>query len=279
MTILQAAILGVISGLTEFLPISSAGHLVLFQHWFGLSEDILIFDIAVQWGTLMALLIFFAADLWKILSQAVLFLFRRPRGAAREEFLDKYPYALTAGLIILSSVVTVFVGIFFRELFEFAFRSVFAVGIAWLIMGTLLILSKRIHSLEVEREMTQMHHRDAFFVGLAQGLALIPGISGLGAMILMGLQCGLTRPAAIRYAFLLGIPLIFGAGLFKLNEGLPFLVSQPQVYGTGFVCAMAVGLLSIKVLFQVLERGKLHFFGYYCFAVGLFAIASQFLKQ
>jgi len=279
MTILQAAILGVFQGLTEFLPVSGSGHLVLFQHWFDLNSDIMTFDIVAHWGTLLAVIIYFHSDLQKMFYQTGLFLIRRPKGLEQEAFLNTYPYALTSGLIVLSSLVTIFVGVFFRELFEFTFRSVFAVGIAWVIMGTLLVFANRIKSLDPERDLTGMNHRDAFFIGLAQGLALIPGISGSGAMILMGRRCGLARRDAVRYALILGMPLVLGAGVFKLREGLPFLIEQPQVYGTGFVCAMVVGLLSIRILFQVLERGKLHFFGYYCFAVGVFALASQFLKS
>ena len=95
----------------------------------------------------------------------------------------------------------------------------------------------------------------------------------------MGMQCGLTRSEAARYSFLLGIPAMMGVGLIKLNEGLPFLQVQPAVYGTGFLCSMAVGFLTILGLFHMLERGKFYFFGYYCLAAGLFAIASQFLKS
>lgn len=280
MTLLQAAILGSIQGLTEFLPISSSGHLVLFQHWFGLHEDMMVFDIAVHWGTLLAVIIYFARDIQQILFQTGLFLVRRPAaGAAREAFLNDNPYALSFGLIILSSIVTVFVGIFFRELFEFAFKSVFAVGISWLIMGIFLINANRIKSLDPERDLTHMHHRDAFFIGLAQGLSLIPGVSRSGATILMGMRCGLTRQESARYSFLLGIPAILGVGLLKLKEGIPFIQADPVLYGTGIFFAGLVGFLAIMVLFRVLERGKFHFFGYYCLAAGLFAIASQFLKS
>ncbi len=279
MTIIQAAILGMVQGLTEFLPISSSGHLVLFQHWFGLKEEMLVFDIAVHWGTLLAVIIYFFSDIKKITFQTVQFILCRPKGAESDAFFNENPYALSSGLIILSSVVTVLVGIFFREVFEFAFRTVFAVGIAWLIMGTLLIYADRMKSLEPERDLAHMHHRDAFFIGLAQGLALIPGVSRSGSTILMGIRCGLNRKEAARYSFLLGIPAILGVGLLKLNEGLPVMLAQPAVYVTGFACSMAVGFLTIIALFKVLERGKFHFFGYYCLAIGLFAMASQFLKS
>ncbi|MBP9865060.1 MAG: undecaprenyl-diphosphate phosphatase [Candidatus Omnitrophica bacterium] len=279
MTILQAAILGVVQGLTGFLPVSGAAHLVLIQHWFGLKDDLFVFNIAAHWGTVFALIIFLARDIQKILAEAFLFLVQRPQGADRTVFLDRYPYAMTVVFMILSSIVTVLVGVFFKEIFEFTFRSVLAVGLAWLVMGGLLMNASRIKSLDPEREMTQMHHRDAFFIGLAQGLALIPGISGSGAMILMGLQCGLNRHTAIRYAFLLSIPLTLGVGVYRLGSSLPLLADAPSVYGTGFLCSLGVGLLGIKILFQLLERGKFHYFGYYCLAAGLLAIASQFLKS
>ncbi len=279
MSVTQAAILGIVQGLTEFLPISSTAHLLLVQHWFGIQDDMMIFDIALHWGTLVAVFIYFAREIGQTVIHTVLFLIRRPRGAAaREEFLNHYPYALTGGLILLATLVTGFVGVFCLEFFKFLIQSIFAVGVTWLMMGVLLILSARIKNLERERTLAEMHHRDAFFIGLAQGISLMPGISRAGATILMGLKCGLTPRDSARYSFLLSIPAILGIGLLKLEEGIQFFRMRPEIYGTGFAAAMIVGILAIKVLFQVLERGKYHYFGYYCLAAGIFAMASPFLK-
>ncbi len=278
MTIFQAVILGAVQGLTEFLPVSSSGHLVLLQHWLGL-HDMLVFDIAVHWGTLLAALVYFWRELLGVVCQSVLFLVRRPQGTERDQFLSENPYALTGGLILLSSAATAIVGIFFKELFQYLFESVLAVGIAWVCMAFFLICSKHFKNVEYERGLREMNHQDAFLTGLAQGIALIPGISRSGSTILAGMKCGLERKTAAHYSFLMAVPAIFGVGLYKLQDGMAFLKMQPEIYAAGFLTSAVVGFCAIALLFRILERGKYHYFGYYCLALGLFAIASQYLLK
>lgn len=279
MTLAQAILLGAVQGITEFLPISSSGHLLLLQYWFGLHDDMMIFDIAVHWGTLCAVLIYFCRDIGKLIADSLLFVLRVPRGDKKDAFIEQHPFSLLAGLIFLSTLVTLFIGVFCMEFFEFLIQSILAVGVTWIIMGVLLVLSNRIKHLERERSLTEMNHRDAFFIGLAQGLALLPAISRAGATILMALKCGIKARDAARYSFLLSIPAILGVGLYKLQEGIAYFQMKPGIYLSGFLAALFVGLLAIRILFGVLERGKYHYFGYYCLAAGLFAILSPYLKS
>ncbi len=278
MTLLQAIILGAVGGLTEYLPVSGSGHLVLLQHWFGLQSDMLIFDMSVHWGTLLAVFVFFWREILWLITQPILFLIQRPSGNQRDEFFSKHPYALIAGLIFISSIVTALVGLFCQEIFEYLFESVFAVGLAWIGMAILLIWSKDYKNPELERALPEMNHQDAFFIGLAQGLALIPGVSRFGSTVLMGVRCGLTRRDAARYAFLLGFPAILGVGFFKIPEVMAVWKMHPQINLAGLWAAAVTGFFSISWILRTIERGKYHYFGYYCLLIGLFAIASQFLK-
>src|SRR3989338_1112180 len=132
MNIYEAALLGAIQGLTEFLPISSSGHLVLVQHWLGARREMLMFDIIVHWGTMMAMFAYFRREIFQLTAQSLLFLWKRPKqGQARDTFFQEHPFALTGWLVLLSTLATGIVGLFCKDIFERLFESVLAVGIAW----------------------------------------------------------------------------------------------------------------------------------------------------
>ncbi len=279
MNIYEAALLGAVQGLTEFLPVSSSGHLVLVQHWLGARREMLMFDILVHWGTMLAMFAYFRREITQLTLQSLLFLWKRPRcGEVRETFLRKYPFALTGWLVVLSTLATGIVGLFCKDIFERLFESVLAVGIAWIVMAVFLIASSRIKNLERERTLEQMHHQDAFLIGLAQGVALIPGISRSGSTILTGLWCGLEKRDAARYSFLMGMPAILGVGLLEGRRALDFISQQPQVAAVGFFVSAIVGYLAIMLLMRILQRGKYSLFGYYCLAAGIFAVVTQFIR-
>jgi len=269
MTIYDAIVLGIVQGLTEFLPVSSSGHLVLFQKLLGYEEPMISFDIAVHWGTLLAVFVFFGKDIWGMISQTFAFLLHLPKRSPKDLFME-YPYTLVAMFVIIATIPTAIIGLVFEEAFEYFFGSLLAVGIAWFIMGLILVLSRKFQG--GGRNLSQMNQQDSFLIGLVQGLAIIPGISRSGSTILCAMLLGIEKREAARFSFLLSIPAILGAGVFKLREGIEFMGHSTWSLAIAFLTASLVGYISISFLLEFINRGKLYIFGYYCLAISAFAI-------
>jgi len=254
----QALILGLIQGLTEFLPVSSSGHLVLAQRLLGLREPVLTFDIALHLGTLVAVIIFFRRDIAGIV-QGIL-----GRGPER----TSYTWLLV--LLILGSVPTAAVGLLFKDTFEAMFASVLAVGVSLLITGALLLAAGLAG--RPRRDLEKMRSWHALLIGLAQGLAITPGISRSGSTISVALLLGLERELAVRFSFLLSIPAILGAVALQVLDlpGGTGLAWTPLVLG-GLVAGVS-GWLALKLLLGLVRQGRIHWFAYYCLALGILAL-------
>ncbi|MDD5218164.1 MAG: undecaprenyl-diphosphatase UppP [Candidatus Omnitrophica bacterium] len=276
MNIYEAVVLGIVQGFTEFLPVSSSGHLVLFQNLLGMREPMLAFDVAVHLGTLLAVFVYFGKDLIRMVVQSVLFAVKFPFASDKDEVHQQYPYAAITGFVILASVPTFLIAIAFKDMFEYLFSSVAAVGFAWLVMGILLVLSRWFQESNA-RFLTMMNHRDAFFIGIAQGIAIIPGISRSGSTILGGMLCGIEKKDAARFSFLIGIPAILGAAVLKMREGIDFFASYPAALIAGFVMSALVGYFVIGFLLKVLGKGKFYLFGYYCLVLSVVTIVYGLL--
>jgi undecaprenyl-diphosphatase len=206
--LLKAVILGVIQGLTEFLPISSSAHLRIFPELFGWGDPGAAFTAVIQIGTELAVLIYFRKDIWRIGGAWVRSLFRPEyRGT-----LD----SRTGWYIIVGSLPIVVLGVLLKDVIERDFRNLWIVGTTLIVMGVVLGIADRIG--RTDRTLARLTMRDAVLMGLAQALALIPGVSRSGATISMGRFLGFDREAATRFAFLLAIPAVVGAGLFELKE-------------------------------------------------------------
>ena len=197
MTWVQAAFLGIVQGLTEFLPVSSSGHLVLFQTLLGFEDPLVAFDVVLHLGTLIAVFIYFWKDLMTMTVQTLRFIFEAPFAKNKDAVLDQYPHALTAGFVILSTIPTAAMGFIFKDTVEYFFGSILVVGIAWMVLGIVLI-STRTH-MTGGRPLSEMNHRDAFVIGIAQGIALIPGLSRSGSTIIAGLYAGIDKKDAARF--------------------------------------------------------------------------------
>ena len=205
---LQAVFLGVLQGLTEFLPISSSAHLRIFPELFGWGDVGAAFTAVVQIGTELAVLIYFRKDIWRIARAWVLSLFKPEyRGA-----LD----ARMGWFIIVGSLPIVILGILLKDVIEENFRNLWLIGCTLIILGIVLGIADRIGS--TQKVIKQMNLRDAVLMGSAQAMALIPGVSRSGATLSMGRFLGYEREAATRFAFLLAIPAVVGAGIFELKE-------------------------------------------------------------
>ncbi len=205
---LKAIVLGTIQGLTEFLPISSSAHLRIFPELFGWGDPGAAFTAVIQIGTELAVLIYFRKDIWRIGKAWLLSLFK-------PEWRGQFD-ARMGWFIIIGSLPIVVLGVLLKDVIEEDFRNLWIVGTTLVVMGIVLGLADRFSS--DDREIKQITLKDAVLMGVAQAMALIPGVSRSGATISMGRVLGFEREAATRYAFLLAIPAVVGAGLFELKE-------------------------------------------------------------
>ena len=207
---LKAAVLGLIQGLTEFLPISSSAHLRIFPDLFGWGDPGAAFTAVIQIGTELAVLIYFRKDIWRIATAWLRSLYN----PAWRGNLD----ARMGWFIIVGSLPIVVLGILLKDVIEEDFRSLWIIGTTLIVMGVLLGIADRIGS--TDRTIRRMSAKHSVFLGLAQAMALIPGVSRSGATISMGRFLGYDREAATRFAFLLAIPAVIGAGVFELKDVL-----------------------------------------------------------
>jgi len=263
---LQSVMLGIIQGLTEFLPVSSSGHLVLLQNLFGIREPELLFDISLHIGTLIAIFIVFYREIRSILQT----LLRVPAlikssGSLKSLFADNEEIRIAA-LIIIGSIPTAILGILFHKITDQIFGSVWIVGVMLLVTGTLLWFTRRI---TIEgRPLIKVRIRDALMIGLIQGMAIMPGISRSGATISMALFLGMNREVAGRYSFLLSIPAILGALILSLNSTIIQTDIPVRIILLGTVTAAIVGYIGLKILLRLVKQGHLYYFAPYCWLLG-----------
>lgn len=263
----QALILGIIQGLTEFLPVSSSGHLVIFQHLFGLKDPELLFDVSVHLGTLAAVIIFFWKDIYSIITSLIQFTSDFATGKASISEMLLNAELKLAVMIIVGSVPTAIIGLLIKKMSDQLFASVFISGLMLIITGTFLWSSLKIKT----TTKTGFSFKEALLIGIVQGLAVMPGISRSGSTIVAGLFLGLSREAAARYSFLLSIPAIVGAQILVLKD-LPDSSASLSVTVLGTVAAFIVGYFSLKFLLFIIDKGKLHAFAPYCWVVGILSI-------
>jgi undecaprenyl-diphosphatase len=269
---IEAIILGIIQGLTEFLPVSSSGHLVLFQQLFGLKEAELFFDVCVHLGTLLAVIVVFHREIQNIIGA----LWRLISSAGQKETIlqqvESDPDLKMALLIIIGSIPTVVLGRMFHGIADQLFSSSFFTGLMLLVTGLLLWLTRRAKPGDRGTGIEGFSRTKAFIIGLVQGLAIIPGISRSGSTISIGLLLGIDRETAARYSFLLSIPAIVGAGALSLKDGLSQTDPAIRLSLLGAAAAALVGYGALKVLLSVVKKGHLYVFAPYCWLVGILAI-------
>ncbi len=269
---IEAIILGIIQGLTEFLPVSSSGHLVLFQQLFGLKEAELFFDICVHLGTLMAVIVVFHREIQNIIA-ALLRLF--PLAGPQKTILQQVesdPELKMALLIVIGSIPTAVLGLMFQSIADRLFSSSFFTGLMLMLTGLLLWFTRRAKPDNQAADIESFSKTKAFIIGIVQGLAIIPGISRSGSTISIGLLLGIDREVAARYSFLLSIPAIAGAGALSLKDGLSQTEPAIRLSLMGAAAAALVGYGALKVLLRMVKKGRLYVFAPYCWLVGILAI-------
>ena len=255
MTVIETLFLGLIQGLTEFLPVSSSGHLVIFQNILGFKEPELLLDSSLHMGTLLAVCIYFRSDIKEIISD----LWQR-------DF--KAEGTTLAVWVVIASVPTALIGLFLQTQIEKIFASVQTVGAMLIATGFIVALPRLSRSRDAYKQMWLL---TALAIGTAQGLAIIPGISRSGATIACGLLCGLEREHAARFSFLLSIPAIVGALALQMNIADVARVGFASLV-VGFGTSALVGLMALKLLMGIVKKGHLSYFAPYCWAGGLVVV-------
>jgi undecaprenyl-diphosphatase len=263
LSLLESIILGVVQGLTEFLPISSSGHLVLSEFLLKVKFDDISFEVFLHFGTFLSVVIVFRRTIKSMLIAVWL--------KIKSIFAGEDTSTADEGwrlfwLILVGSIPAGIIGIFFKDYVEICFSSVTLVSLMLLITGAVLFLTQ--FFVAARRKVT---FSDAFVVGLAQALAMLPGISRSGLTISAGIFKGIERSKAAEFSFLLSLPAILGASLLKLKDVMSQAVLNQDlsIYLTGAFTAFVVGYLAIKFLLNVIKKGRFQYFAYYCFAVGL----------
>jgi len=269
LAIIKALVLGIVQGVTEFLPVSSSGHLVLGQHLFGIKEPEIFFDVMLHLGTLGAVCVVFRRDIWSLIKEFFYLLKILFNKSALAAAWQERPSFKLLVLILAGTIPTGIIGIVFKDTFESMFASTLTVGIALLVTGSILFLTGRIK--QGTRDITGFRAVDALIIGLVQGMAIIPGISRSGSTISAGLFLKLDRELTARFSFLLSIPAILAAVALQVKDAGQSTFS-PLELSLGFLAALISGFLALMLLLKIVRSGRLHVFAYYCWLIGLISL-------
>ncbi len=260
MEIWKAIVVGIVQGLSEFLPISSSGHIALTQFLLGMREvgappdEDITFELVLHLGTFLSVVIYFRHRLWALF----LSLFQKERTEERRMIL----------LLIIATLPATVAYFSFKDFFENAYNNPVLVGVFLVVTGAILLLPKVIRARETEFGLKQ-----ALWMGVAQAFAVLPGISRSGSTITAGLVSGARPARAAEFSFLMFLPAIGGGTLVKARKVLEVAQGESgAAYGAGFVVSFLSGLLAVYLVISAIKRGRLEYFAYYCFVVGIAAI-------
>lgn len=257
MNILQAIILGIIQGLTEFLPISSSGHLMLVEHLFGLQSGNLFFNVLLHFATLIAVVIVFWKDVVNLI---------------------KHPLGLQMRAIVVATIPTVILALLVNYFFdEFALMGF--LGFGFLISAVVITITTVLQKRRPLYNSKTVDSKRAFVIGLVQGLAVFPGISRSGSTICAGLLQGVEREESAKFSFLVSIPVIIGGMVFELASGFKSGFGEVNAVACiiGFVVAFVVALFTIKLMMRLVKKGSWWYFAVYLFVVAIIVLLNQFV--
>jgi len=254
-SVIRYALLGLVQGLTEFLPISSSAHLILAQRFLGVDPPGVLLEALLHLGTLAAVVLAFRRDLLHLARSAA----GRGSLAGRKEI----------GMILAGTIPILIAGFLLRDVIDDLFSSLWLVGVALIATGGVLLAADR---LARRSRRSEVRFLDALIIGIAQAFALLPGLSRSGVTIASGITMGLSAPKAARFSFLLAVPALSGAGIVTLWDAVRVAgLADQNVAGllVGALVSFAVGLAAIRVLLALIAKGRLWFFAVYCLAVGI----------
>ena len=266
MDIIQGIIIGIVQGLTEFLPVSSSAHLVFIQNILGV-ESSLAFDTFLHLGTLIAVLWFFRYDVIKMIRSWILSIEDLIQGRFMQGFYDD-PYKRLAWYVILATIPVALVGVLFEDAVDALFSGALYVPAFFLfVTGTILYLSQRMASGKVN--MNNISKKEALWMGLGQACAILPGLSRSGTTIAAGLTIGLDKEFAAKFSFIISIPAILGAFVLQAKDigGALDVNFLPVILG--FIASIVAGYMAIRWMLDLIKNRNLDIFAYYCWAVGI----------
>ena len=288
MTILQAIFLGIVQGVTEFLPISSSGHLAIFQNIFGIETNGgILFEVMLHVGTLVTICIVYKKDILRMIRETILICMdiifnvkifisnRRYDEALRYRRIVRNNYRKFVVLIIVSTIPTALIGYSAKGIIEFVNSTLVIPGVCLLLTGVLLLIADI--SEEGHKKPKDVDYGNGFFIGIAQGLATLPGLSRSGTTITACLLSGFDRRFAVKYSFIMSIPAILGAAILELKDiGQEVISVQFVMYCIiGAIFAAVVGFICMKTMLLVVRKKKFKGFAIYCFIVGTIAIIAH----
>lgn len=265
-TAIKTFILAALSGFTNCLPLSGDAHMILFKEMAGLESLNPGFDTAIYAGCVFAILVYFAKDILKILQEATIFL-RYPFLSNKQNLFCDYPHALIFSLWLLTLLAAWMFGFILKSFSDLAGHSFAVIGIASVALGVLIIRGR--NSEAGQRTVYELNHQDSFVMGLAQGVASIPGISRVAAPVLMGIQLGLQPAEAAKFSFLLVIPFFAAQGAVHFKSALGLLQHQPVVFVAVFFISLAAGYFAMRLGMRFIRGGKFFWFGVYSFCFGI----------
>ena len=289
MPIYQAVFLGIIQGLTEFLPVSSSGHLAIFQNIFHMETgNSVTFDVVLHIGTLLVVFLVYWKDICKLVIEAVHMagdiiynlrtsLSRNNTGHPKQyRRVIRTNYRKFVLLVIVSTIPTGLMGYFGKKLIEDASETLIVPGVCLLITGVILLLSDRVeHCWKIPKDVSW---GEGVLIGIAQGFATLPGISRSGTTISACTFCGFERRFAVKYSFILSIPAILGAAVLQIGDAAAEGISVSMLgnYAAGMIAAAIFGYFAIRTIGKLVRKRKMKYFAYYCFAAGALAIIGYF---
>lgn len=290
MSLLEAILMGIIQGVTEFLPVSSSGHLALFKILFNVEDVGLLFDVILHLGTLIAIFAVYYKDIWKMIQEGFAIIAdvcknigiffsnvaKKKKGGYHHVICNGYRKFVM--LVIVSTIPTGIIGVLDASVVEMASQILVVPGICLILTSLLLLVAD--HCKGGDKMPRQVTYSNAFMIGIAQGVATMPGLSRSGTTIAACLLSGFNRKFAVKYSFIMSIPAVLGSLVFELSDlmSVSFTSTEIIYYLVGMVVAAVVGYICIKAMLYVVRQKKFTGFAIYCFLVGAISVGIYFYQ-
>ncbi len=284
MSITGAILMGILQGLTEFLPVSSSGHLAIFQNMFSIGkgvEDLFLFDILLHIGTLFAVFVAFYKDIIKLIKEGFGIVIDFIRNVFGMPFGRKWKKVIRTGyrkfvmLVIVSTIPTGIIGVLIKGLVKECSETLIMPGIFLIITSAILFIAEMAE--EGDKTPKDATYANAAIIGVSQGIATLPGISRSGTTITMGLLCGFEKRFAVKYSFIMSIPAVMGAAVLEVKDAVEAGSTFEPSYIVGMIVAAITGYFAIRVMLNVVKNKRYLFFSAYCLLIGIIAIAGSFI--
>ncbi|KYG34364.1 undecaprenyl-diphosphate phosphatase [Alkalihalobacillus trypoxylicola] len=261
---IQFLLLGLIQGITEPIPVSSSGHLVLAQHFLGLESEGLTFEILVNFASLFAVIFIYRNDLFRLIGGALKYLQTR-----KPEYESDFRFWV---YLVIATVPAAIAGLLLEDWIATQSSHIGVIAVALLVTGVALFIIRKLKGKKTESQITM---KEVIIVGLAQMVALLPGISRSGATIVAAMGVGWTRETALRFSFFLYIPVSLGSGILALRDVFsdPAIAEKAFPYSIAFVASLVASYFALKIFINIMKSGKLIYFSIYCFIVGFGVLA------